>query len=129
MRPLLTAFLVAAASLRGAGLQGPAVALPPPSSDPALSLSEAVDRALANNFGVAVDRLSALRSIDSVQVADSAFDSVLTWSAGTSGSRAPLATTTFRAADTAVSVGRLFAWGGTQPRMEPHGRRGRGQRI
>ncbi|MFZ9345266.1 MAG: TolC family protein [Opitutales bacterium] len=113
MRPLLTAFLVAAASLRGAGLQGPAVALPPPSSDPALSLSEAVDRALANNFGVAVDRLSALRSIDSVQVADSAFDSVLTWSAGTSGSRAPLATTTFRAADTAVSVGRLFAWGGT----------------
>ena len=74
MRPLLTAFLVAAASLRGAGLQGPAVALPPPSSDPALSLSEAVDRALANNFGVAVDRLSALRSIDSVQVADSAFE-------------------------------------------------------
>ena len=57
MRPLLPAFLVAAAALSGAGLQGPGAASTVPASDPALTLSEAVDRALANNFGVAVDRL------------------------------------------------------------------------
>ncbi|MFM9000215.1 MAG: TolC family protein [Opitutia bacterium] len=113
MRPLLSAFLVAAASLPGAGLQGPVVQLVAPASEPALTLSEAVDRALANNFGVAVDRLTALRSIDSVEVADSAFDSVLGWTAGTAGSRAPLAVTTVRTADTSLSVGRRFGWGGT----------------
>lgn len=113
MRPLLSAFLIAASALSGAGLQGSGVLLSAPASEPALTLSEAVDRALANNFGVAVDRLTALRSIDSVQAADSVFDSVLGWTAGTAGSRAPLAVTTVRTADAAVSASRRFDWGGT----------------
>ncbi|MGA0134059.1 MAG: TolC family protein, partial [Opitutales bacterium] len=57
--------------------------------------------------------LSALRALDSVQAADAAFDSVLAWTAGTDGSRAPLAATTYRSAGAGMSVSRRFESGGT----------------
>lgn len=117
MRPLLSVAFLAAASLLGADL-GPSVnpgqAV---SSERALLLNEAIDRALVNNLGLSVTRLDALKSGDGIDLAEAGFDTVFAWRNATGGSLSSAeraaGNPVTRAYDSDLTLTRKFTWGGT----------------
>ena len=119
MRALIPASFLVAASLLGA--EGVVAAAPasrealPPAST--VTLSAAIDQALARNLGLAVTRLDAARSLDYVDQADAAFDPVFGWSNRLSGGKSALDRQLGHPAaqdfSSDVSLSRKFSWGGT----------------
>ncbi len=82
-----------------------------------LTLSAAIDRALLNNLGLAVTRLSAANAFDSIDISQSAFDPTLNWTNTLSGTRTPLEISAgapaARGYASGVGVSQRFTWGGT----------------
>lgn len=118
MRLLLTATFLVAAAVHAADLAVPVPGKPAPVvADRVLPLSEAIDRALVANLGLAVTRIEASRSLDSVDVSQAGFDTILSWRNEFSGSRVPYTTPGLhpidRAFESDVTVSRKFTWGGT----------------
>ena len=119
MRALIPASFLVAASLLGA--EGVVAAAPasrealPPAST--VTLSAAIDQALARNLGLAVTRLDAARSLDYVDQAEAAFDPVFGWSNRLSGGKSALDRQLGHPAaqdfSSDVSLSRKFSWGGT----------------
>lgn len=107
MRCALPLAFLATASL---GLAAPA-----PVTD--LTLGAAIDRALLNNLGLAVTRLSAANAFDSIDIAQSVFDPTVNWTNTLSGTRTPLEISSGAPADrgyiSGVGVSQHFTWGGT----------------
>ena len=119
MRALIPASFLVAASLLGAegvvaSAPAPREALPPAST---VTLSAAIDQALARNLGLAVTRLDAARSLDYVDQAEAAFDPVFGWSNRLSGGKSALDRQLGHPAaqdfSSDVSLSRKFSWGGT----------------
>jgi outer membrane protein TolC len=82
-----------------------------------LTLSAAIDRALLNNLGLAVTRLSAANAFDSIDISQSAFDPTFNWTNTLSGTRTPLEISAgapaARGYASGVGVSQRFTWGGT----------------
>jgi outer membrane protein len=115
MRALLPASFLVAASLLGADTGAPAsAAVPSPSP---VTLSSAIDQALARNLGLAITRLDASRSLDYVEQAEAVFDPVFGWSNRLSGGKSALDRQLGNPAaqdfSSDVSLSRKFSWGGT----------------
>jgi len=95
-----------------------AAALPAAAPSPApLTLPQAARRALAGNLGIGLERLGAADALDGVTLAESAFDTRLSWS-NTLGSSRSLAAldADLPATDTWASelaVTQPFSWGGS----------------
>ncbi|MEY4034276.1 MAG: hypothetical protein RL492_1470, partial [Verrucomicrobiota bacterium] len=88
MRALISASFLVAASLLGAdGVAAPAAAERLGATPQVVTLSAAIDQALARNLGLAVTRLDASRSLDGVDQAEAAFDPVFGWSNRLSGGK------------------------------------------
>ena len=118
MRALIPASFLVAASLLGAdGVAAPATGERLGASPQVVTLSAAIDQALARNLGLAVTRLDASRSLDGVDQAEAAFDPVFGWSNRLSGGKSAA---NRLAGDPAaqdfssdLSLSRKFSWGGT----------------
>lgn len=112
---LAMAFLVAAAPLGVAAPAGASAAAVSAASP--LPLGQAIDRALLHNLGLTITRLDALRSLDSVDVAEAAFDPRLSLTNQLGGARSPTdlaaAVPAARHYDADLSVSQRFTWGGT----------------
>ena len=118
MRSVLTiAFLSAAALLAAQPAVPPLVpvTVAPPAAP--LTLLQAVDRALLHNLGLAVTRLEALRSLDTVDISQAVFDPTFAWTNRLSGSRTPLQLSIGDAAgrmhESDLSLSQRYSWGGT----------------
>ncbi|MEY3392634.1 MAG: hypothetical protein RLZZ322_1483 [Verrucomicrobiota bacterium] len=119
MRLALTMAFLSSATLLAAGPPAPVagsagsvvVASAP------LTLGQAVDRTLLHNLGLAVNRLDALRALDTVDVTWSAFDPTFAWTNRLSGSRTPAdllgGAPADRLHDSDLSISQRFTWGGT----------------
>ena len=119
MRFALTMAFLSSATLLAADAVVPAPAAPPGgavSPAPALTLRQAVDRTLLHNFGLAVTRLDALRSLDAVEVSLATFDPTFAWSNRLSGQRTPAeilaGDPADRLHDSDLSLSQRFSWGG-----------------
>ncbi len=114
MRLVLALAFLISASLRGAELGAPASTAAPAS---ALTLDKAIDRALLNNLGLAVTRLSSANALEGVEIAQAAFDPGFSWTNTLAGSRTPTQLGVGDPADrshySAVSLSEHFTWGGT----------------
>lgn len=118
MRALIPASFLVAASLLGAdGVAAPATGERLGASPQVVTLSAAIDQALARNLGLAVTRLDASRSLDGVDQAEAAFDPVFGWSNRLSGGKTALDRQLGNPAaqdfSSDVSLSRKFSWGGT----------------
>ncbi|MBM3868248.1 MAG: TolC family protein [Verrucomicrobia bacterium] len=116
MRLALTLAFLSSATLLAAGPAAPAPA-PASAAVPALTLRQAVDRALRHNLGLAVTRLDAWRALDAVDVSLSAFDPTFAWTNRLTGSRTPAeilaGDPADRLHDSNLSLSQRYSWGGT----------------
>lgn len=114
MRCVLTMAFLVSAALWAAEPTRPASAV---AASIPLTLSSAVDRALLNNLGLAVTRLSAFNALDSIDSAQSIFDPTFSWTNTLSGLRTPTeiaaGTLAERSYLSSVGLGQKFSWGGT----------------
>ncbi len=119
MRVLCTASFLVAASFGRAASEPVSVATLRAGvvSEGPLKLSVAVDQALGRNLGLAVTRLDAVRSLDTIEQAEAAFDPVFGWSNRMNGARSStdrlLGLPSARGFDSDLSLSRKFTWGGT----------------
>ena len=117
MRLVPALAFLASASLLGAVESGASAStLPVLRLSTALTLEQAIDRALQQNLGLAITRLDALRSLDSVDVSEAVFDPTFSWTNQLTGGRTPTELLGGVGADRAynsdVSLSRKFTWGG-----------------
>lgn len=114
MRCVLTMACLVSAALWAAEPTPPA---PAAIATMPLTLSAAIDRALLNNLGLAVTRLSAANAFDSIDISQSAFDPTFNWTNTLSGTRTPLEISAgapaARGYASGVGVSQRFTWGGT----------------
>lgn len=116
-RHLSIAFFASAALLRAAESVGGAGASAAAPSPAVLTLQASIDRSLRSNLGLAVTRLEALRSVDSIDLAAADFDPTLGFTQRLGGVRSLTDLSTGAAAlrtyDADLSVSQKFTWGGT----------------
>jgi outer membrane protein TolC len=116
MRRLLPALFLASAAHLVAAPEVPARVTATLVSDRVLPLGDAIDRALAHNLGLAVNRLDAANALDAVVAVDADFDAAFSWTNTLRRGSDPAARLGGQPAagghDSDLGLTRKFTWGG-----------------